>query len=139
MSEALQAQEGRLRSLPGLNDTQADCVAKGLVDTPGTDALIEYGVLNSDLSVRTSKAPLGIPEQPATQMVDVVTGCTDLVQLQREGLADTQDPPAVKKCFERVLDESGVRRLLLSGLTGDKSALREMNKALSTCMAAGRA
>ena len=87
------------------------------------------------MQVSTSKKPLAVPREPATQMVDSVVACVDLAKMQRDEMAGDDESPAVKECFASVMDESGVRRILLSGLTGDDKALKAMNVALSNCIA----
>lgn len=143
ISEGIQTEQGRLE-LPPLDAERADCVARGLVERPGTQALIQHGILTSDLTVDTTNERLAIPKEPATQMVDAMTACVDLAEMERMEESDSQDgegwgedPPWAKKCFNQTLDDDGVRVILLAGLTGDNSGMRALNRALSLCMISG--
>ncbi len=138
LTAALQKQEGRLHSVPPLTRSQADCVATGLVEAPGTDSLVKYGILRADLRVSTAREPLSVPEGPAVQMAEVITGCVDLARLQAEESGD-EDSPAVQKCFASVLDSDGTRVVVLSQLTGDRASMRALTKQLRRCLAAADA
>lgn len=133
LSKALQVREGRLTSLPRLTSAEADCVATGLVESPGADALVRYGVLDEDLRIKESRKPLSIPQDTAVEMTDVITRCVDLAEKQRDDLGDSDDPPAVTRCFDRVMDEDGMRRILTSGLTGNSAGVRQVNRELRRC------
>ena len=119
-----------------VDQKQADCVGKGLVDKVGVDQLKEYGLLNDDLTMNESVSDVTMSEGDADKSAEVIVGCVDTVQMMTDQMgADDSLTAEQKECVGKALDEDAMKTLFSKMFQGkDEEATKELMGPLMTCM-----
>jgi hypothetical protein len=123
-----------------LKQDEADCISEGMVDGIGVDQLQEYGLLEEDNTVAKDVKTPEMSKADAQVMVDSMFDCTDVMKTMKDELASSmgQQPPEVKECFEKALNEEAVRGMLVATFSGDQDkASKELVGPLMECAGQG--
>ena len=95
-----------------VDQEQADCVGKCLVDKVGVDQLKEYGLLTDDLQMNESVSDVTMNEADADTSADVIVGCIDAAQMMADQMgADDSLTDEQKECAGEALDDEAMKTL----------------------------
>ena len=139
ISDYLMKQQSEDRMVT-LKQDEADCISEGMVDGIGVDQLQEYGLLEEDNTVAEDVETPMMSKADAQVMVDSMFDCTDVMKTMKDELASSmgQQPPEVKACFEKALNEDAVRGMLVATFSGDQDkASKELVGPLMECTGQG--
>jgi hypothetical protein len=120
-----------------LTQEQADCIGDGFVEEIGTDQLVEYKVLNDDLSVNEGVDNVEMSEADAKAAAGVVLDCADFKEVftgMMEGM-----PEEARTCLDEALTDERLRDFLAATFSGDEdaAAVEELSAAVQECVTAG--
>ncbi len=120
-----------------LTQKQADCIGDGFVAEIGADQLVEYKVLNEDLTVNEGVDNVKMSEGDAGSAADVVLECADF----REAFTGMMEgmPEEAQSCLEDELTDERLKAFLTATFRGDEdsAAVEELSTAVQECVTAG--
>lgn len=120
-----------------LEESEADCIADGMVEGIGVDQLQEYGLLADDLTVDPEAQTPEMSEEDSEVMVDAMFDCTDVMGTMEEELASAmgQQSPEVQECLQDALTEDVVRSVLVATFSGQQDqAQQQLMEPLGACI-----
>lgn len=117
------------QSAAGVEDTgmdityteeEADCIAQGVVDGVGEDALREYGVIAADGQVVEVMEDVVYSEADAGVIADGILECSDLADTMRAAMSEQMGggDDAMATCMQDAIDDDVMREMLSASLQG---------------------
>lgn len=133
ISEAIRDSGGQDMAL---NQEQADCIGDGFVEEIGADQLVEYKVLNEDMTVNEGVDNVKMSEEDAGSAADVVLDCADFREVftgMMEGM-----PQEARTCLDDELTDERLKEFLKATFSGDQDseAVQELSTAVQECVTA---
>lgn len=120
-----------------VDEKQADCIGKGMVDKIGVDQLKEYGLLNDDLTANESVGEVTMEAKDADGAAETIVGCVDTQKMMADELAaDGTLTEEQQKCFSDALDDEAMKKMFSLLFQGkEEEATKDlMGPALSCLM-----
>lgn len=119
-----------------VDQTQGDCVGKGLVDKIGVDKLKDYGLLSADLTVDEDVTDVTMDQADADSAADVFVSCLDAATMMGEELAADEELTAEQQaCVADVLDEEALKGMFSLIFQGkEDEATGQIMGPLMSCM-----
>ena len=137
------AEEAIAKELMSSNDSsfkleqkQADCIGKGMVDKVGVDQMKEYGMLTDDLKADTSPDSVKMSKDDAEATADVFIDCADIDQLLRDQMQLGDMDPKIADCVDKALTDDLLHDFLVAIFQGDEADAASANllEPLTKCM-----
>jgi hypothetical protein len=119
-----------------VTDSQAQCVADGLVDDLGVDKLQKYKLLDDNLEVNNDANPTDMESGDAETLAKTVVKCVDFKKIFEEQMTkSSQLTDDQKSCISDAIDEQALIDALAQGFQGkDVSLGQDMQENMMKCM-----
>lgn len=119
-----------------LEQKQADCIGKGMVDKVGVDQMKEYGMLTDDLKADSTPDSVEMSMDDAEATADVFIDCADIDKLLRDQLQLGDLDPKVADCVDEALTDDVLRDFLAATFAGKEAdtASAALLEPLTKCM-----
>jgi len=142
-AEILKSQSGSATNPFRMNDTQAGCTAKAVVDAVGVEKLHTYGFLTADNKLTGKKFTTSrFSVADATAVVNALFSCvgdtsfTNLMTREISASLPANLPAAQRSCIESKLTVAAIKRVIIAELSGQTNAAAQLTTAIEACMAA---
>jgi hypothetical protein len=120
------------------DEAEADCIAEGMVTDIGTDKLVEYDILTSDLKANDTLEQTKMSEGDAGAAADVVLDCMDVRAMMMDQMGVAELPAEVLTCLEGALTDDIIKSMMVASFTGTEDASAdEVSAAIMSCVTSG--
>ncbi len=130
-------QQAGSSSVLSMDQKDADCIGKGLVDRVGTDKLRKYGLLTKDLQMNKDVTAVHMSAEDANASADTFFACTDVMGMINKAMRQGGNiDPKVSACIDKALTKDAVHQMFVSMFSGkQQAATQDLTAALMKCAA----
>ena len=116
-------------------EEQADCIADGMVDDVGVEALQEYKLLDEDLEINEEADPTDMKEEDADALAAVFVDCVDVEELVAGSFAGQELSEDQQECISESIDEDAMKDGLSASFQGEEDdGFAAMQEKLMACV-----
>ncbi len=119
-----------------VSESQAGCLANGLVDGIGIDKLKEYKLLDAQNEIQQGANPSDLDATDADSLAGTFVDCVDVVSMLTDQLtANNPLSASATKCVAKALDDETIKSVLSANFQGKQPKMNtKMQNDLTTCL-----
>ena len=133
----LEEEGGSLTGGTEPTEEQADCIADGMVDDVGVEALQEYELLDEDLEINDQAAPTDMAEDDAQALAGVFVDCIDVDEMFADQFnsGEQELTEEQQSCITDAIDEDAMKDGLAASFQGETDeGFTAMQEEMMSCV-----